>query len=191
MWANSDGSFTVSQRQASAYQEPQVVDKPPRVATLLKDASSASGDIKYAFSIPHDDKTAQNLVWAFGTTNPGSSDPKASLQQHANMGATRLDLSKTPGSPSNDGSGNVELPLLPYQRLIVAHAIFCTLGFLLVLPVGVLLARYLRTFSDVWFKGHWIIQWPLAGAFIVIGVALGIQSIVKAGATHLDDTHKA
>ncbi|KAL0067392.1 AdoMet-homocysteine methyltransferase [Marasmius tenuissimus] len=209
MWANSDGSFTVSQRQASGYREPEVVDNPPRVATVATAASSSSGEIKYAFTLPHDGQTTQNLVWAFGDTNPGTSDPKARLQQHSAMGRMHLDLSKsgnsgTPSGGGNSGSGENpgsggqnppddipdDIPLLPYQRLIVAHAIFCTVGFLLFLPAGALLARYLRTFSSVWFKGHWIIQWLLAGSSIVIGVALGIQSVVKAGAMHLDDTHK-
>lgn len=34
MWANSDGSITLSQRQASGEVEPTVVSSPPRVATL-------------------------------------------------------------------------------------------------------------------------------------------------------------
>ncbi|KAG7098256.1 hypothetical protein E1B28_000218 [Marasmius oreades] len=188
MWANSDGTLTLSQRQASDYVEPQLVDSPPRFATL---SSPASGDIKYAFTIPHDGKTTQNLIWAFGSTNPGSSDPRATLLQHLDSGPTVLDLSKTitPGSDIPSG-GSVNIPLQPYQRLIVAHAIFCVFGFLFFLPAGALLARYLRTFSNVWFKGHWILQWLLAGVCIVIGIALGIRSVVEAKAKHFDDTHK-
>ncbi|KAF9258844.1 hypothetical protein L218DRAFT_948046 [Marasmius fiardii PR-910] len=201
MWANSDGTFTISQRQASGYTEPQVVDSPPRTASLSSPESSvsafsdATGDIRYAFTIPHDGKTTPNLIWAFGTTNPGSSDARATLVQHIDGGSTVLDLSKTvsPESGSNTPSGNsgdISIPLQRYQKLIIAHAIFCLFGFLFFLPAGALLARYLRTFTNVWFKGHWILQWLLAGLCIVIGTALGIRSVSEAKAAHLDDTHK-
>ena len=42
--------------------------------------------------------------------------------------------------------------------MVVAHAILCTIGFLILLPAGALLARYARTFTNVWFKGHWLFQ---------------------------------
>jgi len=91
--------------------------------------------------------------------------------------------------------------------MIVAHAIFCTIGFLLILPAGVLLARYGRTtIGPAWFKGHAALQffigkhtsyfliWKLkssaAGPTIFIGVMLGIAAVGKAGAMHLDDNHK-
>lgn len=195
MWANSDGTFTLSQRQATQYAEPKLVNDPTRNASLSNADSSATGDIKYTFTIPHDGNTAQNIIWAFGRTNPGSSDPGATLVQHLNSGPTSLDLSKpiSPGSstpPGNSGGSLDDIPLEPYQKLIAAHAIFCVLGFLFFLPAGALLARYLRTFSNAWFRGHWILQWLLAGVCIVVGVALGIRSVAEAKAKHLDDSHK-
>ena len=60
--------------------------------------------------------------------------------------------------PSSGGGGGVSIPLLPYQKMIVAHGILCVVGFLGILPAGALLARYLRTFSPVWFKGHHLLQ---------------------------------
>ncbi len=104
--------------------------------------------------------------------------------------------------------------------MIVAHAILCTIGFLILLPAGALLARYARTFTGGWFKGHWVFQlaigtsgvgcwcfgWThtddrrvcsmlrfvpdLAGPIIVTGVALGIAAVSSAQAMHLDDDHK-
>lgn len=147
--------------------------------------------------------TKQTVIWAFGTTNPGSSAADAPLTQHAagNSGTLSLDLTKALSSGSSVGdpaasgsgsgsSGSVSTPLLPFQKLVIAHAVVLGVAFLILLPTGALLARWLRTFSRHWFKGHWIIQFYLAGPLIVTGIGLGIGSVHKAGASHLDDTHK-
>jgi hypothetical protein len=101
---------------------------------------------------------------------PSSSAVDAELVQHLDFGTFQLDLTKSsststsPGSsPTSGGSDHNttpsdDIPLLPYQRLIIAHAIFCVVGFLLFLPAGALVARYLRTFTSSWFTSHWIIQ---------------------------------
>ncbi|KAJ3563308.1 hypothetical protein NP233_g9019 [Leucocoprinus birnbaumii] len=198
MWSNSDGSITLSQREASAHVMPTVVNNPPRVATLEQSLSStSSNNVQYAFSIPANGDTTQDIVFAFGTTNPGSAAVDASLQQHIETGIAQLDLtrqsdSSTSGNttPPNQASSGTDMPLLPYQRLIVVHAIFCVVGFLVFLPAGALIARYLRTFTPTWFSGHWILQFALAGSTIVIGFALGVQAVNQAGVEHLDDRHK-
>jgi hypothetical protein len=105
--------------------------------------------------------TQQNVIWAFGTIAPGSSSADATLQQHLNSGTFQLDLTGTlsansTSSPSSTGSSGI--PLLYYQKLIVAHAILCVVGFLALVPAGALLARYFRTVSPTWFKGHVTIQ---------------------------------
>ena len=110
--------------------------------------------------------TTQNVIWAFGTTAPSSSSADATLQQHLDSGTFQLDLTKTITSTSNSttvSSGSSGIPLQLYQKLIVAHAILCVVGFLAVLPAGALLARYLRTTSPMWFKGHAIIQAVIGG----------------------------
>ncbi|KAF9267010.1 CBD9-like protein [Marasmius fiardii PR-910] len=196
MWANKDGSVTLSQRQSSSYAPPQVVANPPRAASLSTNGSSVTGsDIKYAFTVPHDGQTTQTLIWAFSSTNPGSSDPSASIVKHTGQGVTALDLSKTLTAGSNSTSGAntsaaPNIPFVPYQKIIVAHAFICGAAFLFFLPGGAMSARLLRTFSNSWFKLHWIHQWVLAGITIVVGVILGIASVAEAQATHLDSTHK-
>ncbi|KAG8688197.1 hypothetical protein FRC11_005888 [Ceratobasidium sp. 423] len=53
MWANDNGSLVLSQRQATAHAEPQVVSSPPRVATVRSDLSSLTGSaITFSFSMP-------------------------------------------------------------------------------------------------------------------------------------------
>jgi hypothetical protein len=74
--------------------------------------------------------------------------------------------------------------------MLVAHAVLCSIGFLLVLPVGALVARWLRTFNSYWFKAHWITQLMLGGPIIATGWGLAVAAVVKKNGTHFDDTHK-
>jgi len=199
MWMNSDGTATLSQRKASSEAMPTVDSNPPRTATFSSALSVLSSTKpSLAFTIPSNSDTTQSLIYAVGTINPDSSSVSATLIQHTDFGAIQLDLTSPVSSdgsssyPTSGSSGVVGIPLQPYQQMIIAHAIFCTLGFLLFLPAGALLARYLRTFipGHVWFKGHAVLQLFIAGPIIFIGVILGVAAVANAGAMHLDDDHK-
>jgi len=195
MWSNPDDSITLSQRMASSEVMPTVVADPPRVANLSTSLTSATGSQpQFAYTIPANSDTIQNVIWAFGTTVPSSSSPDANLQQHLASGTFQLDLTKTITSNSTSSApsstGSSAIPLQYYQKLIVAHAVFCVVGFLAILPAGALIARYLRTVSPTWFKVHAILQGAVAGPIIIIGVSLGIEAVIEAGSQHVDDTHK-
>ncbi|PIL36271.1 hypothetical protein GSI_01933 [Ganoderma sinense ZZ0214-1] len=199
MWSNSNGSITLSQRQSSSEVMPTVVSSPPRVATLDTSGSDLTGSTpKFSFTIETSGGTSQSIIWAFGTTNPDDASVSANLVQHIDSGPTTIDMS-TPASSSdtsdpvsdpNASSGNNDTPLQPYQKMIVAHAILCTVGFLILLPGGALLARYTRTFTNAWFGGHWVFQFALAGPVITAGVILGIDTVAKEGQPQLADFHK-
>ncbi|CAL1705877.1 unnamed protein product [Somion occarium] len=213
MWSNSDGSITLSQRKAPAEIMPTVDSNPPRKATAEPSLSSLSGsNPKLAFTIPADSSVGNSIIWAFSTNNPGDSAEGAQLVQHLNSGPTSLNLANTisassrdptnpistlsggsssgSGSGSGTGSGSVSIPLQSYQKMLVAHGLLSTIGFLIILPIGALLARYLRTFSNTWFRGHWIIQLALGGPIIIAGVALGFAGVHQSGAPHVADDHK-
>ena len=70
------------------------------------------------------------------------------------------------------------------------HALLCSIGFLFVLPVGALLARWLRKFNPHWFRAHWITQLVLGGPTIVAGWALAVIAVTQKNGAHFDDTHK-
>jgi small basic protein len=129
------------------------------------------------------------------------------------MGTTTLDV---PGSNSSSGSNSTsgsdtssteKVDYLPYQRKIVAHAIVSTVGFLVLLPIGVLIGRLGRTFTSKWFTGHWVFNFIFSAPAILVGVSLGmlliqmtnirvlmslpgIASMYDVGAEKMSTTHK-
>lgn len=71
-----------------------------------------------------------------------------------------------------------------FQHLIRAHATLMPIGFLILLPLGVLIPRYARTFTNKWFYGHVGFQLFLAGPIIIAGFGVGVHatnSQVQAG----------
>ncbi|KAI1794222.1 CBD9-like protein [Ganoderma leucocontextum] len=199
MWSNSDGNITLSQRQASSEVMPTVVSNPPRVASLDTSGSDLTGSQpKFSFTIETSGGTSQSIIWAFGTTNPNDASVSATLLQHIDSGPTTIDMSTAvsggdssdPVSDPDASSGNTDTPLLQYQKMIVAHAALCTVGFLILLPGGALLARYTRTFTNAWFSGHWVFQLALAGPVITAGVILGIDAVATQPSAQLADFHK-
>jgi hypothetical protein len=99
-------------------------------------------------------------------------------------------LSKPLASNNGSPGGATTTPFTDTQKLFVAHAIFCGLGFLLLLPAGALLARYFRTFTPTWFKGHWFNQFAISGPVILIGFALAIAAVAQKGTPHFTAGHK-
>jgi len=78
------------------------------------------------------------------------------------------------GPDGNNGAPSTFIiPLSPLEIKARNHAILCTVGFLILLPLGVLLARYARTFTRRWFWGHAVLQLVVAGPVIFAGWKLG------------------
>ncbi|KIJ39420.1 hypothetical protein M422DRAFT_49570 [Sphaerobolus stellatus SS14] len=198
LWPNTDGSITLSQRQAPAQIMPTVVSNPPFVATAAPSLSSLTGSQpRLVFTVPGG-ATKQTLIWAFGINNPSSSAVSAVLTQHINSGVFSLDLTKTlsataaagaSGSNSTSTGGSQTIPFQVYQKTIIAHAAVVTFGFLFLLPSGVLLARYTRTWNNKWFTGHWILQSGIGGLFCIVGIILGFIAVHQHG-VDIPSTHK-
>ncbi|KAF7293947.1 CBD9-like protein [Mycena kentingensis (nom. inval.)] len=209
MWSNPDGSITMSQRRARGEVMPTVDSAPPRVATVQTSLSTTGTSPSFVFTVDSTDAATQPIIYAYGTQNPGSTAEDASFAQHLDRGATSLNLQRSLTSTNSTGSGSGssgdtgdaedtggvtdDIPLTPYQRMIIAHAIFCVLGFALFLPIGALVARFLRTFSPGWYTAHWIAQFIFAGVSILAGVVLGFKAASYDGSisyTILDEHKK-
>jgi len=79
--------------------------------------------------------------------------------------------------------------LEPFQMTMVSHALLCTIGFLVFLPGGAIIARYTRTFTRHWYTAHWIWQLCVCGPIIIAGVALGFKSVKTTESIPLSDPH--
>ena len=182
MWANSDGSITLSQRSAPGEVMPIVDNNPPFKATLSNRSSANGTNPKFAYTRPSNSTGTEHLIWAFGSTNPNSSAVDAQLVQHVAYGRatlnTAITLALTSRNPLNpvssnlttayvdpgneDGGGDIDDgPLTSSDKMLIAHGILSAIGFVVVLPFGALIARYLRTFTPAWFAGHWVFQFVI------------------------------
>jgi len=70
------------------------------------------------------------------------------------------------------------------------HALLCSIGFLILLPLGALVPRYTRTLRYKWFHAHWPIQFLIAGPIIFAGCALGHQTTSMLETGHFQDPHQ-
>ncbi|KAJ3982717.1 hypothetical protein F5890DRAFT_1605036 [Lentinula detonsa] len=177
--------------------------KTARKPTMKARFSVLDGDLNRL--VTWDNLARTNLIWAFGAQNPGSSAGDAPFQFHVDAGYAHFDLSK-PISPSSDkveSSASTPSPLLSsltsmstipldaHQRMAFAHAVFCTTGFIHFLPAGVLVSRWVKTFTPAWHTAHWILQFVVVGFSIIIGLVFGVQSVNNGRhIEHLDDDHK-
>ncbi|KAF9009358.1 hypothetical protein BDQ17DRAFT_1235413 [Cyathus striatus] len=178
-----------------------------------------SNKTSFAFTMPANttllasDEPSETLIWAYSMSRPAKA-PDSVLKPHYMAGFFNLDLTKPLAKPletevhgqphhqddsSKDGSSQPsnEVPiaadgsgqLTVQERILIVHAIFVSLGFLGLLPIGVITARWTRTFSSTWFKQHWILNMALAVPIISIGIIAAPVAIINRGGVHLDDQH--
>jgi hypothetical protein len=105
--------------------------------------------------------TMQSIIWAYGNTKPSSADSGARIAEHVSQGRMTLNLAKNSSSDSNTSTGSDQVPSSTNERALLAHAVLTCIGFLILLPIGALIPRYLRTFVSGWFLYHWIFQFAL------------------------------
>ncbi|KAF9051750.1 hypothetical protein BJ165DRAFT_911954 [Panaeolus papilionaceus] len=84
----------------------------------------------------------------------------------------------------------ITFPLTPLERQAKTHALLCSVGFLVLLPIGVLIARLTRTLNYKWFWPHWLFQFVIAAPVIFAGYARGHQLTTLLGQGHFKDPHE-
>lgn len=191
MWSNQDGSITLSPRETNDYVMPELDPTPRRSVYLSSESSAVCSTIRdakreltepiqpnaaqpkfafrttvHAFNQPQFHlNQRQTFIYAFSTANPGSSSPSAPIVKHEAHGRLVLDLSKTI-SGTTSGSGTLPadrfVPYSKYEKLVLAHAVMCAVGFLVLLPMGALVARLARTCVGWWFTAHWVLQFAIS-----------------------------
>jgi len=79
---------------------------------------------------------------------------------------------------ATEGNGGIEARqfrqiTVPSRNRLIAHATTASVGFLILLPIGAIVARY-RTVNPFWFKIHYFIQ-LVSTALIIAGFATGVN----------------
>jgi len=199
MWKEPDGSMTVSQRKAIWYSEPAVERAPKHVATAvephLTSWQQTGKHTTFAFKIPLNEtrlvaNPEQDLIFALSPARP-QGGAHAVLARHLHVGYLKVDFTDDaperppPARPAPKGSGPST-----HAKTVLAHGVLLTLGFIVVLPVSVLTSRWARTFTPVWFKVHWILNWPVALPMILLGWLLGPIAVNQHDGAHFSDPHK-
>jgi hypothetical protein len=152
--------------------------------TINRSKQQPSSNSPDADIVEHDDEGTLSMNMA--NPLPDSIDGPATTA--TTSGATPAATSNLPSSYGNSDS----FALTPSQKIFAAHGVLLTLAFMVILPLGALQARFLRTFvpGKWWFTAHWILQWPVTTLLIIIGFALGVSEVNKRGSGQLDSTHK-
>lgn len=159
------------------------------------------------FIVPRNNDTLQQLIWAFGVTQPAP-DPSSTLEQHLDAGQFTLNLTKpleTPDPTLSQGASqtttssptrsSVPEPSLEtdhhfHDPILGAHGVLSFIGFMVLLPAAALIPRWGRTRSAAWFKAHWLLSVVLGIPIIVISWVLGPLAVSRRGRRHVINEHQ-
>jgi len=67
----------------------------------------------------------------------------------------------------------VDTGLSEYEKRVRDHGLLAAIAFLVLIPVGVLIPRYLRTFTNRWWWGHWITNFLISGPLVIAAWVMG------------------
>ncbi|KAI9442739.1 hypothetical protein H4582DRAFT_1809761 [Lactarius indigo] len=66
--------------------------------------------------------------------------------------------------------------LSEYEKRVRDHGLLAAIAFLVIIPVGVLIPRYLRTFTNRWFWGHSITNFLFSAPLVFAAWAMGSKA---------------
>ncbi|KAJ7151959.1 hypothetical protein C8R46DRAFT_1121630 [Mycena filopes] len=83
-------------------------------------------------------------------------------------------------------------PLSSFENKARNHAHIMFFAYLVALPLGIVIPRYLRTFirGPHWFWPHAIMNFFVTAPLILTGFALGYQTTTTSGLPHFTDPHQ-
>ncbi|KAF7304730.1 Cytochrome b561 domain-containing protein [Mycena kentingensis (nom. inval.)] len=199
LWDDNDGTPILSQRFGTGHVEPVLDPNPPRIATMVAPRETTkwvyNADTDFptrAFQIPINktDPHPGTMIWAYSIQRP-TDGPLSNLTGHLVAGTInmRLDKHVVEDIPSQivttaDSTGG----FLRYSKA-AWHGIVVSIGFLVLLPGGSLVARLGRTFTPKWFQLHRMINFYIALPVIAVGWSLGAWTVYDRGMGHLTDAH--
>ncbi|KAK4052788.1 hypothetical protein OIV83_002075 [Microbotryomycetes sp. JL201] len=151
----------------------------------------------------------QSFIYASSSVSPGDADEAAQIMQHdQSKGTFKLDLSQplqlaASGSPSgsttasgsnpsasagSDNSNSVPTSggtgRTKRDMYIIAHAVLGSLALMLMTPLAIMIARFLR--GSAWYPFHAGLN-MLAAAMVIASFGIGVY---VTGDNHFEDTHQ-
>lgn len=208
-WINSDMSLTTSHRSTRAQVMPTESGVTVQSFSVNKDVSkTSSSQTVWSWNMPLPagvQASAVPHVFAMSPTSPSSSASSATIVKHnTHDTGISLDLTKaytgsapagiassnsagqTYGSGGGSSSGNRRLDKT--NNLYIAHMVFMIIGWMICFPLGILLARYGRTFFT-WFPKHRLIN-TIGFVAVFIGFFIVIAAVASEGGPHFSNTHE-
>ncbi|KAJ6546480.1 hypothetical protein DFH09DRAFT_927084 [Mycena vulgaris] len=199
LWERSDGSPVLSQRYGVGHVEPVVERNPPRIATMVPPTVTSWHKGNYsttAFQIPVNKTNPRpgQIIWAYSIRRPDDDDT-SDLTGHYVAGTVNMKIENpapghtiepvlAPQAPEDS------LGALPRHQKLIWHGLFLSVGFLVLLPAGSLVARWSRTFTPRWFKAHRVLNFYVALPVIALGWVLGPLAVLDRQAKHFADAHQ-
>lgn len=163
-WVQPDGNSDLKMYYLGAQSSDQViVVKEGNLKLGNSSLNVQSNQIYMAFQLIIDAPQTQ-LIYSVGPQNRLPSAPSFSLTQHRDQISTRLNYAT--GQFQNEN---------PDASLKRSHGILNMLGWSILMPIGVLVARHMRQWDPIWFYSHSIIQsfgFMLGVAGVICGLVL-------------------
>ncbi|KAG9015664.1 hypothetical protein FRB90_004552 [Tulasnella sp. 427] len=110
--------------------------------------------------------------------------PSATVTVIGSSTQTLLPTATGSSAPISTSAG-----LSDFEKTIRTHGILMSVGFLVCLPLGILIAQFSRTISYLktrWFTAHWFVQFIVSSPINLAGWVTGYHYV---GESHFEDTH--
>ncbi|KAK6145182.1 hypothetical protein DH2020_022002 [Rehmannia glutinosa] len=160
-WVGSSGTSQM-QKYYLGGQSPNAVRIEPNDQGLQIGNTSMflqSNQIYIAFQLITDNPSTR-LIYAVGRVGQLPTGPTFQLSQHQDMISTVL----------NYATGQFQSHISPEASLRRSHGLLNMLGWAILLPIGAMVARYMRKWDPIWFYAHAIIQ--------SLGFILGLSGVI-------------
>ncbi|KAK1412699.1 hypothetical protein QVD17_34158 [Tagetes erecta] len=175
-WVGRDGSPNMKKYFLGGQTPSQVLVDEGDLQILGNTSSifSESSRIYMAFQLVTN-QPRQRLVYSVGdSSNPSPGTPSYRLTQHRSQIAIRLNYASGQGSQTK----------APYSNLKRAHGILNMIGWGILIPIGALVARFLRHLDPLWFYVHSSVQtlgFILGLAGVIVGIVLDDRLDARVG----------
>jgi len=63
-----------------------------------------------------------------------------------------------------------------YEQRVKHHALLASIAFLVIIPIGVLVPRYFRTFTNRWWWAHWLINFFIAAPLVYTSLGMAVSA---------------